>query len=233
MTRLAPPSPRDRILQAALTLLETGGIDAVSTRSVSAAADVQPPTIYRQFGDMDGLLDAVMKAGFAAYIREIEAQEPTSGDAVGNLRRGWTLHREFGLAHPHLYTLMYGTPRPGSETPAALEASIHLHALLQRVAEAGRLAVSLEQAAAMMRAGGEGATLRLISTQTRDRALSDLMCEVVLSAILTPEGAAVGGTVKQRAAAHAVSLIALMPEVQAPFSQAEETLLVEWLRRLL
>ena len=46
------------MLEAAAELLRTGGVDAVSTRAVAAAAGVQPPTIYRQFGDKEGLLDA-------------------------------------------------------------------------------------------------------------------------------------------------------------------------------
>src|SRR6185436_17205056 len=57
-----PASAAERMLRAAADLLQTGGIEAVSTRAVAAAAGVQPPTIYRQFGDKDGLLDAV--AGF-------------------------------------------------------------------------------------------------------------------------------------------------------------------------
>ena len=45
--------------KAARTSSADGGRGAVTTRAVSAAARVQPPTIYRQFGDMRGLLDAV------------------------------------------------------------------------------------------------------------------------------------------------------------------------------
>ena len=54
-----PASAAERMLRAAADLLQTGGIEAVSTRAVAAAAGVQPPTIYRQFGDKDGLLDAL------------------------------------------------------------------------------------------------------------------------------------------------------------------------------
>ena len=56
--------PAERIAPAAADLLQSGGIDAVSTRAVAAAAGVQPPTIYRQFGDKDGLLDAVAGLSF-------------------------------------------------------------------------------------------------------------------------------------------------------------------------
>jgi len=36
-----------------------------------------------------------------------------------NLRTGWDLHVEFGLANPVIYALMFGEPRPGPRSPAA------------------------------------------------------------------------------------------------------------------
>lgn len=231
MTPQSPLPPRERILQAALRLLEAGGLDAVSTRAVSAAAQVQAPTIYRQFGDMEGLMNAVIRAGFAAY-HQVHAGQNIGIDPIADLREGWRLHLEFGLNHPHLYTLMYGTPRPGADSPAALEADVYLRTLLQSVAESGRLAVSVERAADLIRAGGEGATLRMLSTQASDSGLSDMMREAVLSAILKPEPGSEGGSVARKAAVHAASLGALMQDLPAVFSDAELALLVEWLRRL-
>lgn len=232
MISVSTPAPRERILQAALTLLETGGVEAVSTRAVSAAADAQPPTIYRHFGDMQGLRDAVASAGFAAYLEAKMAQDQT-GDSVEDLRAGWELHVAFGLAHPHLYGLMYGAPRPGAESPAALEAAARLRALMQRVAEAGRLALSVDRAAAMTHAAAKGVTLSLLSGPVKDDRLPELMLGAVLNAILTPEPGSASGSVRQQAAAHAVSLAALLPELPAPFSEAEQTLFVEWLQRLM
>lgn len=231
MSAVAPPSPRERILQAALTLLETGGVEAVSTRAVSAAADVQPPTIYRQFGDMQGLLNAVASAGFAAYLRAKVARAQTR-EPVEELREGWNRHVEFGLTHPHLYTLMYGRLRPGEESPVALEAAGMLRTLLGRVAEAGRLAVGVDRAAAMIHASAVGVTLTLLGARERDDGLAERMREAVLSAILTPEGETAGNATPQQAAAHAVALVALLPTLPAPFSAAERTLLLEWLGRL-
>ncbi|WP_407571830.1 TetR/AcrR family transcriptional regulator [Deinococcus altitudinis] len=241
MVPTALPSPRERILQAALALLESGGVEAVSTRAVSAAAAVQPPTIYRQFGDMQGLLNAVAITGFAAYLRTKTALAPLN-DPVEELREGWKIHVGFGLAHPHLYTLMTATPRLSAESPAALEAAAMLRALIQRVAEAGRLAVSVERAAIMVHAAALGLTLSLLGSQgaqegtrTSDGWLPDQMLEAVLNVVLTPEPRA-GGEPGQRsqAAAHAVSLAALLPKLSpVSFSEAEQVLLTEWLRRIM
>ncbi|MFC4456222.1 TetR/AcrR family transcriptional regulator [Deinococcus sonorensis] len=234
MTTVTAGSPRERILQAALTLLETQGVEAVSTRAVSAAADVQPPTIYRQFGDMQGLLNAVASAGFTTYL-QVKVAHGGWSDPVEELREGWNRHVQFGLAHPHLYTLMYGTLKPGAEPPAALAASQMLQALLQRVAEAGRLATGVQRAVAIIHAAAMGTTLTLLASQDRDPQLAALMREAALQVILTPQaGTAPDGasTARQQVAAHAVALVALLPDLESPFSSAEQALLLEWLRRL-
>jgi AcrR family transcriptional regulator len=82
------------------------GPDAVSTRAVSAAAGVQAPTIYRLFGDKQGLLDVVASQGFRRYLADKASREPTD-DPVQDLRDGWDAHVEMGLAQPALYRLMY------------------------------------------------------------------------------------------------------------------------------
>src|SRR5918997_5195209 len=97
---------RDRIVRAAAELLDEAGREAVSTRAVANAAGVQAPTIYRQFGDMRGLLDAVAAHGFSEYLRGKRSREQAE-DPVEDLRRGWDLPVEFGLANPALYKLMY------------------------------------------------------------------------------------------------------------------------------
>jgi AcrR family transcriptional regulator len=103
-------------VQAAARLLAEGGREAVSTRAVAAAAGVQAPTIYRQFGDMRGLLDEVASYGFSTYLRDKTRRERAE-DPVEDLRQGWDLHVEFGVANPALYKLMYGDPVPGASPP--------------------------------------------------------------------------------------------------------------------
>src|ERR1700681_1025121 len=98
---------RVRIVAAAAPLLTEGGREAVSTRAVSAAAGVQAPTIYRLFGDKQGLLDALATRGWATYLHDKADLKPTA-DPVQDLRAGWDQHVAFGLANPALYALMYG-----------------------------------------------------------------------------------------------------------------------------
>lgn len=217
---------RERIVAAAAQLLADGGSDAVSTRAVSAAAGVQPPTIYRLFGDKQGLLDAVVVHGFTAYLASKTAVEPT-GDPVEDLRAGWDHHVGLGLANPALYRLMYCSP--GQRSPAAVAAFEILAGHIRRIAEAGRLRVPEDRAAALVHAAGSGTTLTLIATPAdlRDPELSSTAREAVLAAIVTdaPAAEATGPV------AAAVTLRAVLPLTGA-LTAAEAALMREWLDRI-
>lgn len=100
-------SPRRRIVTAAVELLEKGGPDAVSTRAVAAAAGMQPPAIYRLFGDKEGLLEAVAEHGYGQFLESKRAQlDLAPEDPVEELRRGWDLVVEFGVSRPELFAVM-------------------------------------------------------------------------------------------------------------------------------
>ena len=103
---------RQRILQAAAGILEREGAQAVSTRSVAAAAGIRAASLYQLFGDKDALLAALAVHGFDLYLAEKHELRRTD-DPVDDLRRGWDMHVDFGLRHPAFYVLMFGTDRPG------------------------------------------------------------------------------------------------------------------------
>ncbi|MER5333592.1 TetR/AcrR family transcriptional regulator [Micromonospora sp. NPDC002717] len=226
-------SPRDRIVRAAAALLAEGGREAVSTRAVSRAAGVQAPTIYRQFGDMRGLLDAAASYGFAAYLHA-EASRDLAGDPVDDLRRGWELHVGFGLANPACHALMYGDPRPGETPTAARVAADILRQLVHRVAEAGRLRAGVDEATEMLHAAACGVTLALIRTPPpqRDPALSTRTREAVLAALVTDSPAARATSRAGNPVRHAVALRAALDGLTTDLSPAERALLAEWLDRI-
>ncbi len=227
----------DRILQAAARLLIEGGREAVSTRSVSSTAGVQAPTIYRQFGDMQGLLEAVVRHGYDTYLESHRARE-NDQDPVEDLRRGWNLNVDFGLANPDLYTLMYGNPHPGAPNPAAAKLRDVLLGLVQRVAEVGRLRVGTERAVGMLHAAGAGVVLALIAQgdASRDLALSVATREAILAAITTDSHTASTNSqpsLRNDLTRFAVALKAVLAEDARPFTKAEHALLDEWLTRFI
>jgi AcrR family transcriptional regulator len=233
------PDARARILRAATELLATGGRDAVTTRAVSAAAGVQPPTIYRHFGDMQGLFEAVARDTLATYAREKASRSPTN-DPVEDLRRAWDLHIGFSLAHPDVFALLYSGPSVAAFRPVIDEGVALLQALVARVAEAGRLRVDVAHATDLIHAAGTGLTITLAATppEERDPRLSETMLDAVLTVITVPDsaeapdGAPGAASPTERVAVHAVALRALLSQAPGVLSPAERQLLSDWLDRL-
>ncbi len=218
---------RQRVIEAAIGLLTRGGRDAVTTRAVAEAAGLQPPAIYRLFGDKDGLLDAVAEHGFASFLATKHV-DPDPRDPIEDLRAGWDLAIEFGLANPALYTLMYTEPaRTGS---AAFKAGMEiLMGRMRRLAAGGWLRVDEELAAQIIHATARGAVLTWLSLpeERRDPALFTTLRESMVAAV-THERPAVRDAGPAGAAR---ALRATLPE-QTVLSEAEQRLLTEWLKRL-
>jgi AcrR family transcriptional regulator len=182
-------STRKRLLRAAADLLTREGRVAVSTRVVSAAAGVQPPTLYRLFGDKEGQLDAVAAYGFRQYLTGKRALGETD-DPVADLRRSWNLHLEFGFSKPAFCILIYGEDRSREGCASGQETMAILCRNIARVAAAGRLRMNVGRATRLMYASGLGVVLSLIVTPPaeRDLELSGVVREQVLRAITTGGG---------------------------------------------
>ncbi|MER6535487.1 TetR/AcrR family transcriptional regulator [Streptomyces sp900105755] len=228
---------RERVLRAAAELLSSQGRAGVSTRAVSAAAGVQPPTLYRLFGDKDGLLDALAAYGFEQYLREKQALEQTD-DPVADLRRSWDLHVEFGLSRPGFYVLMYGEGRHRGGMPGGLETVAILRHTLARVAAAGRLRMSVERATQLVHAMGLGVVLSLIATppSERDETLPATAREHALRMITTTGTAGERSTGEDSCADVACRAAALREALSrhgtTPLTPSEGALLADWLDRL-
>lgn len=218
----------ERIVDASLTLLASGGRDALSTRAVCAAAGIQAPTLYRTFGDKQGLLDAVAARGLERYLADKHGLARTD-DPVGDLRAGWDLHVAFGLENAAIYILIYGNPDPDRVPRAARQARAILEDLVHRIAVAGRLAVPEAHAVHLIEAAGRGTTLMLLSSSPEDRDpnLSTSVREAVVGFICT-ERAALGSS---SLVSSAVAVLAQLDEARA-LTPGERGLLVELLERV-
>jgi AcrR family transcriptional regulator len=214
--------------------MRTGGIEAVSTRAVAAAAGVQPPVIYREFGGKEQLLDAVTQFVLESYLSDKRRRllRP-SGDALQDLRQLWNAHVEFGLSHPHTYVLTFAQPRPGRLSAGAIETIKLLEQIVSRLGEEGRLRMSVQRATTLVHAAGVGIVLTLIPIppEQRDPQLSTLARDSVLAAITTDKKVA-----QAKAETITTRAVALREAIRRaddpPLTPAERALLMEWLARL-
>jgi AcrR family transcriptional regulator len=220
-----------KVLRAAAALLDSGGVEAVSTRAVAAAAGVQAPVIYREFGDKEGLLDAVTAFVLENYMRD--KRSAASSDPVQDLRQLWDLHVAFGLSQPECYVLAYGVIRAGKMGTAAKESFEILRGAISRVGHQGRLRMSVDSAAQLAFAAGVGFALSQIClpADERDPQLSLIAREHALTAFVndteTPE--ATMPTLTGRAVALRE---ALRDDPGVALTRGERVLMAEWLNRL-
>lgn len=217
---------REVIILAAIEILTHRSADALTTRAVASSAKVQLPTIYRLFGDKNGLLDAVAEYGFRRYLAEKE-RHSSSDDPIEAYREGWDLHVDFGLANPAMYAIMFFGP---GRTSTAAEMS---YGLLRRhikaLATVGHLRMSEERASHLSHATATGIVMSLLRmpADKRDLELSAAAREAVIGAITEP----VSPLKSDGLVASAVALRAALSNV-AVLSGAEKQLLAEWLDRL-
>jgi len=224
---------RTRIVTVSAALLRDHGASAVTTRRVAQDADVQPPTIYRLFGDKDGLLEAVAEHVLAEHVatkKTITAAAESDGvDPLVDLREGWRTQVEFGVANPELFRLMTD-PQRMTRSRAAEAGMEVFRTRIRRVAETGRLQVSETRALGLVQAAGVGAIQVLLATplQDRDADLPGDLFDAVLRQILTDAPAR---DEDDRTAA-AVAFRAITPSLDM-LSASERALMGEWLDRVL
>jgi AcrR family transcriptional regulator len=220
-----------RILEAAACLLSTSVDGDVSTRAVCEAAGVGAPALYRQFGDKERLLAAVVDHAFESYLAGKRALAETD-DPVHDLYAGWDNHMAFALANPNHYRLMHG---PGLVTRPAAAAEAHelLLAVLRRCAEAGRLRIAPELAASMIMASNTGAALALICRPELypEPAFADCVRDAVFASVVADPAPAAPDSVSLSGAAITFQA-RLAARPPAELTDQETGLLHEWLGRL-
>ena len=153
-------SGRERLLEAARSLLAEHPEQEPSTRELYEAADVGAPTLYHHFGDKAGLLEAVTDEAFAAYL-ERKHGVPRTGDPLADFAAGWDMHVDFGVQNPVLYALMYRREE-GRRSRAAQTAEAELRRGLERLSSAGLLRVGVDEAMAVTTAMAIGCVTQLI-----------------------------------------------------------------------
>ncbi|MBK4216295.1 TetR/AcrR family transcriptional regulator [Paracoccus caeni] len=215
-----------RIIAAARDLIASGGIEAATTRAVATAAGVQAPTIYRLFGDKDGLLDAVAEQVMADYVAQ-KGQRLPDADPIADLRSGWDEHLAFALANPGIFMVI--ALRSGPTSPASRRGIDALRAKLRALATAGRLRLPEERALDLIHSAATGTILTLLRqpADRRDLSLADAAREAIIAAISgdAPEGADHG----EKGAA--MALRARLPAING-LSEGERLLLSEILDRI-
>ncbi|MFE3137673.1 TetR/AcrR family transcriptional regulator [Streptomyces scopuliridis] len=217
-------STRERILEVTAALLAESPNCDVSTRAVCEAAQVGAPALYRNFGDKEGLLSAVVDHGFDKYLAA-KRRYGTGADPIEDLRNGWDSHVDFALRNPNRYRLMNS---PAMRTPPG--------------AAQGKLRLAPELAAQVVMSANVGVALMLVSRPVTfpDRDMSRRVRDAVHAAVFIPDATgprpsddATGTADGTEVASTAARLSTLLRRSRgSALSTAEAALMTEWLDRL-
>lgn len=132
------------MLAAAERLIEEGGVDALSVRTVAEGASTTTRAVYSLFGSKDGLLVALAQQAFAYLAAGLEGLRETSDPCADLVEAGATMYRGFVRERPSLFRLAFQRIAPGVPMTAEFfEARAAcwelLEAKVKRIRDAGRL----------------------------------------------------------------------------------------------
>jgi AcrR family transcriptional regulator len=96
----------DAIVLAARRILESGGLDSVTMRSVAEAVGVKGPSLYKRLPDRAALIRAIAESVVEDLSRTM-SRATESGDPRADLRAAAAEYRAFVRANPNGYRLLF------------------------------------------------------------------------------------------------------------------------------
>ena len=124
VVRTARENARAEVVRAikasAAAQLAAAGAAALSLRAVARDLGLASSALYRYFPSRDALLTALIVVAYHAVgeVAERAAAGEGTADAGGRWLAVCRAVRQWALAHPHDYALVYGSPVPGYAAPA-------------------------------------------------------------------------------------------------------------------
>jgi AcrR family transcriptional regulator len=107
------------ITETARRHLATEGAAGLSLRAVARELGMVSSAVYRYFPSRDDLLTALIVDGYNAIGDAAEKADAACArdDQAGRWLAACRAVRDWALAHPHEYSLVYGSPVPGYQAP--------------------------------------------------------------------------------------------------------------------
>ncbi|MDR6979819.1 AcrR family transcriptional regulator [Streptomyces sp. 3330] len=121
MAETGATTPRERyraqvraeIKERAWEQIATAGASALSLNAIAKQMGMSGPALYRYFAGRDELITALVRDAYRSLADAFRATSAAGGDLTGLAH---TL-RDWALADPQRYFLVYGTPVPGYHAP--------------------------------------------------------------------------------------------------------------------
>jgi AcrR family transcriptional regulator len=108
---------RAEIKELALTQITESGAAGISLNGIAKRMGMTGPGLYRYYSCRDELITELILDAYRELAEAVRACE-TIADPRQRLRSAALAIRDWALAHPQRYLLIFGTPVPGYRAPA-------------------------------------------------------------------------------------------------------------------
>ncbi|WP_344306581.1 TetR/AcrR family transcriptional regulator [Fodinicola feengrottensis] len=108
---------RDEVKAHAWRQVATTGATALSLNAIAKQMGVSGPALYRYFASRDELITALILDAYRDLSTAGQAAAAAAKTPAAQLAAIALAIREWALAEPHRYLLIYGTPVPGYVAP--------------------------------------------------------------------------------------------------------------------
>jgi AcrR family transcriptional regulator len=188
MTSATSASPRDRLVEAALLVLERDGPAALQARRLASEIGASTMAVYTHFGGMPKLIEAMMHDGLARFAEHVR-RVPETDDPMADLIAGGLAYGEFALQNPQLYRLLFGLTDIGrGQQPSPWDLAEGVDALsvlvsaVERTIEAGRIRPQdARSAAAQILSATHGFVLLAMSGFIDSQGLREVMVPLAIN----------------------------------------------------
>ena len=116
---------REEAKRIALEQLAESGPSGLSVNAIARQMGVTGPALYRYFAGRDGLLTELIADAYTELADTVEHAATTKRAPAARLRAMSNAWRDWAVAQPHRYLLLFGTPIPGYEAPEHTLAAAH------------------------------------------------------------------------------------------------------------
>ncbi|MCP3800303.1 TetR/AcrR family transcriptional regulator [Allokutzneria sp. A3M-2-11 16] len=128
---------RDEAKRIALEQLAEAGPSGISVNAIAKRMGVTGPALYRYFANRDALLTDLIEDAYNDLADTMQGAVTQRAGHATQMRALATAMREWAVAQPHRYLLLFGTPVPGYQAPMETLAAAHrsMTAVLATVGE--------------------------------------------------------------------------------------------------
>jgi AcrR family transcriptional regulator len=98
---------RDEILDAARALIEDGGEQAASLRSVARRVGIAAPSIYAHFPDREAIVSALVDEAFDELSAAVTAATDAATGPAAKLCAACSAYMDFAMRRPNRYQLAF------------------------------------------------------------------------------------------------------------------------------